>query len=70
MNQYVLALGRAQELIQSHTLSIWQKYVNGINMSYVECRVKFGINCTLPQKENTFHILVNKDSVSIINFLI
>ena len=64
MNQYALALGRAQELIQSHTLSIWQKYVNGINMSYVECKV-YG-NCTLPQKENAFNILVYKSDVSLV----
>jgi len=66
MNQEALLFVDPIKIIESHTLSFWQKYVLGINMSYIDCEDKYP-NCTFPRKENSFYMLVHWKKVSVIN---
>jgi len=63
MNREALLLVDPISIIESHTLSFWQKYVLGINMSYIDCD-ESQPNCTLPRKGNSLYMMVHKNNVS------
>jgi len=65
MDKGLLELAEAPKLVKSYTLyTWWQKYVNGINLTYFHCYYKFP-NCTLPRKENTFYMVTHINDVRL-----
>lgn len=64
MNQEVLGFIDTQQIIESRTQSFWQKYVKGINMTFIEC--EHGLdNCNLTKNPNQFYVYTHYKSVSL-----
>ena len=56
-------VSKSQEYIESHVPSIWQKFVKGVNMSYIDCT--YGpFNKVLPKFDHKFHIIEYTKAVS------
>jgi hypothetical protein len=52
------------EIIESHVHSWWQKYVNGVNLTFTHCNELLP-NCSFLKKDNTFYMMVNPKHVSL-----
>ena len=68
----MLSMGGIYEYIQSHHFGYWHKYVENVNMTYINCRYTGGqkfVDLPLPRYENTFTVLTTHKSVNI-NLLI
>jgi len=63
MNKDIVDLAEPLNIIESHILSLWQKYVLGINMSYIDCDGN-NPNCTFLRKNNSFYMLAHARHVS------
>jgi len=64
MDQQALDLVNAQQVIESRPLSYWQKYVKGVNMSFINCELSNN-DCVLPKSENKFYVYAHHMSVSL-----
>jgi hypothetical protein len=63
-NQDPISLVNPIEIIESHVHSLWQKYVNGVNLTFTYCDERLP-NCSFPKKDNTFYMIVNPKLVSL-----
>ncbi len=64
LNKDLMSLVNPIEIIESHVHSLWQKYVNGVNLTFTYCDERLP-NCSFPKKDNTFYMIVNPKHVSL-----
>jgi len=64
LNQSLISLVNPIEIIESRVHSLWQKYVNGVNLTFTYCDEQLP-NCSFPKKDNTFYMMVSPKHVSL-----
>ena len=52
----MIMLGNVYQLIASHNWGFWLKYVDGVNMSYIECPTIKDRDNGFPKFENRFYL--------------
>jgi hypothetical protein len=62
--QQTISLADPNEIIESTVYSWWQKYVIGVNMSYIDCNDRLP-NCTFPRNNNTLYMMTHYQDVSL-----
>ena len=66
-----LMFGKPLDYIKTHRFGFWHKYVNGVNMSYIDCSYNLTVDNVLPKFENRFTMYARpSDDVNSISFLI
>jgi len=48
-----------------NTRPYWQKYVNNVNMTQIECNLEVDNNCFISKYNNTLYTATEKENVSI-----
>ena len=66
IKEFLRLYGFIEEYIESHTYSYWQKYVNGVNMSFIGCGYYSDDN-RLPKLNNKFSLMAFKKDVILQN---
>jgi hypothetical protein len=64
LSQDIISLANPIEIIESHVHSFWQKYVNGVNLTFTYCDERLP-NCSFPKKDNTFYLIAHPTNVSL-----
>ncbi len=64
LSQDIISLANPIEIIESHVHSFWQKYVNGVNLTFTYCDEQLP-NCSFPKKDNTFYLIAHSTNVSL-----
>jgi hypothetical protein len=64
LNQDLISLVNPIKIIESRVHSFWQKYVNGVNLTFTYCDELLP-NCSFPKKDNAFYLLVHTKSVCL-----
>jgi len=62
MNKEILDLIDVQQIIESRSLSFWQKFVNRVNMTSINCQ-ELHENCELPSTDNRFYFYAHYKDV-------
>jgi len=62
MNKEVLDLIDVQQIIESRSLSFWQIFINGVNMTFINYK-ELHENCELPPTDNRFNFYVHYKDV-------
>lgn len=62
--QQTISWADPNEIIESTVYSWWQKYVIGVNMSYIDCNDRLP-NCTFPRNNNTLYMMTHYQDVSL-----
>jgi len=62
MNREVLELVDAQQITESRSLYFWQKFINGVKMTFINCQ-ELHENCELPPTYNRFNFYVHYKDV-------
>jgi hypothetical protein len=63
-SQQSISRADPNEIIESTVYSWWQKYVIGVNMSYIDCDHRLP-NCTFPRYDNTLYVMTHYENVSL-----
>jgi hypothetical protein len=58
----IYLVGKPFEYIESHSYGLWHKFIESVNMSYIDCN-SYLKSRELPIRDNSFHLMTFQDQV-------
>ena len=60
--ELLYSFGKPFEFIEKHSYGLWHKFIESVNMSYIDCN-SYLKSRELPIHDNGFHLMAYEDQV-------